>query len=369
MRINIKPIFILFFLIFSGPVLSAPPKSLTGYTYIDFYDFVARYNTRNRNVVGGIYGEKKIDLNTTNFTTYIQPAEKYITFLEYRSTSRRVDIYQRPFLLNWFKMSHLDKNFSSEDTAESILADENFDLFYTATMYSARGKSYYILTQKPISDAMARDLKNGEPIQVYMWNLGQYSQDIPVFLIVGYEKAPSVTQAVQDQFYFQKYLPILKNDILSRRYDKASGNIDMLLKKYPGNLDLKLNQCLIYNQTNLFDKSITCYRDVIRLDSKNYDAYYGISMAYYNNPRLSQKVKSQNIVENTNKALELIQSAASSTSGSLAMAMYNSYYLRAMAKLEIGDKTAIDDLMAVYNNEPALVDSGSVEIFKKRLGI
>lgn len=366
---KLKLVIIIFFLFLTNSAFSITETELREYKYIDFFDFVSRYNTRNRNVVSEVYGGKKIDLGSLNYVTYKQPPEKYITFLEYRGASRRVDIYQKPFLLTWFKMSHLDKTFLSDDTAETILADQNFDLFYTATMYSYKGKTYYLTTQKAVSDAMQRELRNSETVKVYIWNLGQYSSDIPVFLIVGYERTSIISKDIQDQIFFQRYTPILRSDIFNRRFDKAKGSIDLLLKQYPGSLDLKLNQCLILNETNFFDSSISCYREALKVDPKNYDAYYGISMAYYNNSKLSTKVKAQNILENTSKAIELIQSLTAKPSGSLSIIMYNCYYLRAMAKLDLGDKTAIQDLMIVNQSEPALVSTDSIEIFKKRLGM
>lgn len=369
MQLKIRPLFFAILLFFCGKAFALTEEELKEYKYINFYDYITSYNARNKNVVNGAFNDKKIDITSTASTTYLQPVQKFITFLEYRGASRKIDTYQKPFLLDWFKISNGSKSISDDDTAESILADENFGLFYTSTMYSTRGKNYFITTQKAVNDLMEKELKLGDVIKVYIWNLGQYSSNIPVFVIVGYEKSPTISQAIRDKMYFQQYLPTLKNDIFNRRFDKAKGNIEMLLKKYPNDLDLKLNLCLIFNQTNFFDKSIACYKEVLKADPRNYDAYYGISMAYYNNNKLNAKARANYVIENTNKAIELIQSVTTSPVGTLAMIAYNSYYLRAMAKIELKDKTAIHDLTIINQNQPTLVSKESIELFKKQLGI
>ena len=66
-----------------------------------------------------------------------------------------------------------------------------------------------------------------------MLNLGQYSSDMSVFLVICYEKTAKISQAIQDKMYFQQYFLVLRNDIFNKRYDKAKGSIELLLKKYP----------------------------------------------------------------------------------------------------------------------------------------
>lgn len=361
--------FILLFIFILKPCFSMTDEELRQYVYVDFYDLVSSYNVRNINIVEGAYNEKKISVGNSGFTTYLEKTKKYITFLEYRGASRRIDTYQKPFLLDWFKIANNAREFTLDDSAESILADENFGLFFTSTMYSTRGKTYFITTQKAVNDSMEKNLKLGEKIKVYMLNLGQFSNNIPVFIITGYEKAPTISQAVQDEIYFRQYFPVLKEDIFNRRYDKAKGNIEMLLKKYPNNIDLRLNLCLIFNQTNFFDKSISCYKDVLKIDPKNYDAYYGISTAYYNSASSNQKSTATLIIENTTKAIDIIESLTAKPIGSLAMIKFNCYYLRAMAKITLNDKSAINDLEEVNKNHPTLVSSQAIDLFKEQMGV
>lgn len=369
MYTKIKAFILIFCLSLTNPVFSMSEEELKQYTHIDFYSFISSYNARNINLVKGAYEKKKIEVGNSGFTTYLEPVQKYITYLEYRGSPRSIDTYQKPFLLDWFKISNNSTDLMTDDSAESILADENFGLFYTSTMYSTRGRTYFITTQKAVNDAMARELRNGEQIKVYLWNLGQYSANMPVFIIVGFEKAPTIGQAIQDEMYFKQYFPTLKEDIYNRRYDKAKGNIEMLLKKYPNNIDLKLNLCLIFNETNFYDKSISCYKEILKADPKNYDAYYGISTAYYNNGGLNRRAKADLIIKNTSNALEIIQSLTINPTGSLAIITYNCFFLRAMAKIDIKDTSALDDLMTVHKNHPTLVSSESIEYYKKQLGI
>ena len=369
MKTKIIPIFFITLLFLIKPCFSMTDEELKQYTYVDFYDLLSTYNVRNINIVEGAYNEKKISEGNTGFKTYLERPQKYITFLEYRGAARQIDTYQKPFLLDWFKISNNVKEFTLDDSAESILADENFGLFFTSTMYSTRGKTYFITTQRSVNESMEKNIKNGEQIKVFMLNLGQYSNNTPVFIITGYEKSPTITQAIQDEMYFRQYFPVLKNDIFNRRYDKAKGNIEMLLKKYPDNIDLKLNLCLIFNQTNFFDKAISCYKEVLKVSPRNYDAYYGISMAYYNSKSSSSKIKAQNIIENTTTALEIIEGLTARPIGTLSMIRYNCYYLRAMAKIELKDKTAIDDLEIVNKGQPALVSTQAIDLFKQQLGI
>lgn len=362
---------ILFFTFFNTlSVFSEEQNEMDGFIYIDFYDFITTYNIRNRNIVEGAYNDKKVDLSSTFFTTYLEPAEKYITFMEYRGADRDIDIYQKPFLLDWFKISNSKKEYKSDDTAESILADENFKLFFSSTMYSTRGRAYFITTQRAISDTMKKNVKNGELIKLYMLNLGQYSSDIPVFLVIGYEKTAKISQAIQDKMYFQQYFPVLRNDIFNKRYDKAKGSIELLLKKYPDNMELRLNLCLIYNQTNFFEKSINCYKQVLKENNRNYDAYYGLAMAIYNSSKKKNNAdKMQEVIKYATKSYEIINSLTLQPTGSLAMIYYNSLYLRAMAKLSLNDKTAIDDLIKINKKQPTLVSEISLNIYKKMLGL
>ena len=341
-------------------------EELKQYTYVDFYNFVSSYNINRKTYVNGKFNDKIINITTQTSNVYLNPVEKYITFLEYRGASRNIDVYQKPFLLDWFKLSNSSYEITDYSNAESILADENFGLFYTSTMYSTKGKNYFLITQKAVNDLMEKELKIGDKIKVFIWNLGQNERNMPVFIVVGYEKSPTISKAIQDEIYLKDYLPSLKDDIFNRKYDKVKGNLEILLKKYPNNIDLKLNLCLIYNQTNLIKKAIACYKDVIKKDPRNYDAYYGISVSYYNS-RNQDKNRTNLIIENTTKAIEIIQANILRPIGSVAMIMYNSYYLRAMAKIINKDETAIDDLMLIHQSQPALVSKESLDLFKLKL--
>jgi len=356
---------------FTVPSFSMTQEEMEGSVYIDFYDFVTSYNSRKLNIVEGIHDDKKIDISSSPFITYLNPPEKYITFLEYRGAVKNVSIYQKPFLLDWFKNLYPSYKQNSS-TAESILADTNFELFFDLISYSTKGKAYFIATQKSVGNDMAENLKIGDLIKVYLLNLGQNTDsDIPIFLIVGYEKTTSISQSIKDKIYFQQYLPILKNDILNRRYDKAKGKVEMLLKVYPNNTELKLNLCLIYNKTNFFEKASDCYKEILEEDPKNYNAYYGLAMVYYNDSKneINKDLILENIIENTTKAIDLIDNLTQNPQGSMAMIYYNALYLRAITKTEIKDKTAIDDLEKVYEEQPNLISSDSINVFKKYLGL
>ena len=93
-----------FFFNFSLSFAEEEQKEMEGFAYIDFYDFITTYNVRNKNIVNGAYNNKKINLKSSSVLTYLEPAEKYITILEYRGSDRDIDIYQKPFLLDWFKI-------------------------------------------------------------------------------------------------------------------------------------------------------------------------------------------------------------------------------------------------------------------------
>lgn len=367
-------IFLTFIIIcsfFTTSGFSMTQEEMEGFTYIDFYDFITSYSSRSKNVVGGAYDDKKIDILGSSFITYLNPPEKYTTYLEYRGTIKNVSVYQKPFLLDWFKV--LNSSYTTNNsTAESILADTNFELFFDLISYSTRGKSYFIATQKAIGNDMAENLKIGDLIMVYSLNLGKYdNSDVPFFLIIGYEKATEISQAIKDKMYFQQYLPTLRDDILNRRYDKAKGKVELLLKTYPDNLELKLNLCLIYNKTNFFEKSMNCYNEIIEKNPKNYNAYYGLAVVYYNNSKseANKELVSQNIIENTTKSIGLIDNLTKNPQGSMAMIYYNALYLRAIAKIEIKDETAIDDLEEVHANQPTLISSDSIDKFKKFLDL
>lgn len=369
-----KIVFLILFcfcLNFSLSFAEEAQKEMEGFIYIDFYDFITTYNVRNKNIVSGAYNNKKIDLRSSSALTYLQPAEKYIAFLEYRGSDRDIDVYQKPFLLDWFKISNSKSEYTNDDTAESILADENFKLFFTSTMYSTRGRAYFLTTQRAISDNMKKKVKNGELIKLYLLNLGQYSSDMPVFLVIGYEKTAKISQAIQDKMYFQQYFPVLKNDIFNRRYDKAKGSIELLLKKYPKNMELRLNLCLIYNQTNYFNKSIDCYKKILQENDRNYDAYYGLASAIYNSSKKSTNNtdKMKEVIKYSTRSIEIINSMTNYPRSSLAMIYYNSLYLRAMAKISLGDKTAIDDLIKINEKQPTLVSSVSILLYKKMLDL
>ncbi|HSQ97666.1 MAG TPA: hypothetical protein VLL98_03005 [Rickettsiales bacterium] len=353
------------------PVFSLTQEELKGAIYIDFYNFITSYSSRNKNVVEGAYEDKRIDVSSTSFITYLNPPEKYITYLEYRGAVQNVSAFQKPFLLDWFKVLSSTYMHQNDSTAESILADTNFELFFSSISYSTRGKAYFLTTQKAVSDDMANNLKVGELIKVYLLNLGQYNNSMPVFLVIGYEKSATISQAIKDKMYFQQYFPVLKNYILNRQYDTAKGNIELLLKKYPDNVELKLNLCLVYNKTNFFDKSISCYKEVLLQYPKNYNAYYGIAISYYNSTQNSMGTtqRMQNVIDNATMAIGLISNLTPDPQGSMSLIYYNSLYLRAMAKLYFGDKTAVDDLTEVYEAQPILVSSDSIGTVKKILGI
>lgn len=339
------------------------------YTYVNFNDFLTSYNSNVVNLITSKYDDKIIDITGNSTATYLNPAEKYISFVEFRSSKKNVDTFNKIFLLKWFKLVNNNTTYLDENTAQGILADGNFDALYTSYLFSSKGRTYYVITQKVLGNIIEKDVKNGETIKIYFWNLGQYQNNTPVLIIVGYEKVSKIQKGIEEEIFFREYLPNLKSDILNRKYDKAKGNIEMLLKQYPNNLDLKLSLCLVFKETNFFTKSISCYGDIIRQDSSNYDAYYGIASAYYNDPSSSLKSKAQLIINNTNKALELIENLSNNTTGSLALIKYKSYFLRAMAKIALNDKSAINDLEKINKEQPVIVSDESLRLYRKQLGI
>ena len=86
-------------------------------------------------------------------------------------------------------------------------------------MYSTKGKNYFLITQKAVNDLMEKELKIGDKIKVFIWNLGQNERNMPVFIVVGYEKSPTISKVIQDEIYLKDYLPSLKDDIFNRKYD------------------------------------------------------------------------------------------------------------------------------------------------------
>ena len=215
---------------------------------------------------------------------------------------------------------------------------------------------------------MEKDIRNGESIKIYYWNLGQYQGNDPILVIVGYEKG-KITKQIETDIFFREYLPYLKNDILNGKYDKAKGNIEMLLKQYPNNMDLKLSLCLIYKETNFYAKSIACYSDLIKQDSQNYDAYYGLASALYKDPSKVLKDKARTIMTNATKALDIIEGMPDNNSGSLALIKYKSYFLRAMAKISLGDKSAINDLEKINQEQPVIISNESLKLYKQQLNM
>lgn len=339
------------------------------YIYVNFNDFLTSYNANKINLITSKYDDKIIDITGNTTAVYLNPEEKYASFVEFRTSKRNVDTFNKIFLLKWFKLVNSQTTYLDENTAQGILAEGNFDALYTSYLFSSKGRTYYVITQKVLGNIMEKDVENGETIKIYFWNLGQYQDNTPVLVIVGYEKVSEIQKDIKDKIFFREYLPNLKSNILNRKYDKAKGNIKMLLKKYPNNIDLKLSLCLIFKETNFFSKSIACYNDIIRKNPDNYDAYYGLASAYYNNPNSSLRSKAQIIIQNSTKALELIESSSDNTVGSLALIKYKSYFLRAMAKIALNDKSAIKDLEKINNEQPIIVSDESLRLYKEELGI
>ena len=94
-------------------------------------------------------------------------------------------------------------------------------------------------------------------------------------------------------------------------------------------------------------------------------------MATYNSAKNSSDINSKmrSVINYSTKSIEIIQSLTTKPQGSLAMIYYNSLYLRAMAKINFRDKTAIDDLILVNKEQPELVSSDSIDVYKRILGI
>ena len=338
------------------------------YTYVNFNDFMTSYNANVTNLVSGTYDDKIVDITGNTTAVYLNPPEKYASFVQFRNSKRSVDTYNKMFLLRWFKLANTQTDNVTENTAQDILADGNFDALYRSYLFSSKGKTFYIITQRALGELMEKDIRNGESIKIYYWNLGQYQGNDPILVIVGYEKG-KITKQIETDIFFREYLPYLKNDILNGKYDKAKGNIEMLLKQYPNNMDLKLSLCLIYKETNFYAKSIACYSDLIKQDSQNYDAYYGLASALYKDPSKVLKDKARTIMTNATKALDIIESMPDNNAGSLALIKYKSYFLRAMAKIALGDKSAINDLEKINQEQPVIISNESLKLYKQQLNM
>jgi tetratricopeptide (TPR) repeat protein len=215
---------------------------------------------------------------------------------------------------------------------------------------------------------MQSELKIGDKVVIYMLNLGQNSSDIPTFLIVGYEKTSNTSKDDLDGAYFEEFFASIKSDFENRRFDKAKGRLEMILKQYPNNIDAKLNLCLVQSKTNFYSNAISCYNDILKNNPNNYDALYGLAMAHYSNSG-SLKTKAINTINYTTKAIENINRLTNNPKGSLAMLYYNAYFLRGLAKVDINDKTAIDDFYIVHSKQATLMSIDSLNYYKKLLKV
>jgi len=353
-------------------------SELKEYNYISFRDYILSYEKERSVVLDDSYSNKKINLNNKNNTfnnlnldEYFNPAKKYATFLEYRSGIKRLDNESREFLLKWLKISSEDENFYDDNLSlENAMADQDLDLLFTSVLFSTGGKTYYFVVQKTIADSMNLNLKIGDNIKLYIQNIGKYHDaSIPVFLVVGYEKVSIMPTNIQNKIMLDEYYSTIQNDIYEKNFSKATGEIEFLLKKYPNDINLKLNLCLSYRQTNLFTKSISCYNDILKIDPNNYNALYGLSSTYYIKAPVNDTITMQNIVSNMNKVLSIIEGINQNPTGSFGILYYNSKYLRGMAKINLMDSTGINDLIYVNQKMPALIGSEIIEYYKKKLDI
>ena len=81
-----------------------------------------------------------------------------------------------------------------------------------------------------------------------------------------------------------------------------------------------------------------------------------------------------NMSENENlnfksKSAGLIENLSNNTTGSLALIKYKSYFLRAMAKIALNDKSAINDLEKINKEQHVIVSDESLRLYRKQLGI
>ena len=56
------------------------------YTYVNFNDFLTSYNSNVVNLITSKYDDKIIDITGNSTATYLNPSEKYISFVVYRSS-------------------------------------------------------------------------------------------------------------------------------------------------------------------------------------------------------------------------------------------------------------------------------------------
>jgi hypothetical protein len=361
-------LFILFFLIVGNSFAITIDEAKDFYA-IDFYDFILRYKINRKNYVSGITKGKKIDISSLGsasslgLATYIQPAEKYSAYLEYRGNIRELSVQSKSFLNEWFKLANFSNNSIDNN---SYLPNQNFNLYFVLSSFSVAGRNYNFIVQKTISNLLKNSVKNGELIKVYLLNIGENEFEEPIFILLSFEKVKEALKIVKNKTNLEDSLKKIEADILAEKFDKAKGNLEILLKTYPNNIALKLNLCSAFNGLKNYINSISCYNEILKKEPENYEALYGISLAIYNSSNVELKNNAKQIIDFTSVVIKEIEKI-SQKSARITMLNINSHYLRAMAKISLNNKSAINDLEFIAEEQPEIIGSDIVEIYKKQL--
>lgn len=345
---------------------------LEQYRYVNFQELADSYKEDEREIVQDILSDKKIRINnehTKYFNRiYYEPARRYITQIRYLGQFRDLSKNNKEFLINWNKVKNLEKFNIRKNRVDQIGVEEGLENFYEEMLITYNRQVEWV----PIQKIIAEDLKKSLPsagtqyIHIHFLVIGRINRELPIMIITNYDLPSKIKKEQREKADYEigydevSNILRLKNPNYTRR---ALLRMTALQRKYPDNDKIKADVCLLTRLDADYEGAIQCYKNLLSQNIKIFEVYYGLGVTQYYHNVSNNEVMYRESVSNLTKAIGLFSSSGDE------QALYNALYARALAKIKLRDKTAIDDLEKINRIRPDLVSVSVIENVKTELGV
>ena len=313
-----------------------------------------------------------LKLKTDNIEKiFFYPPKRFITKATYTGIyNQKIGYNNSKFLEDWIESKYLDsKEINTEEdftnTTLTSLNTQQFNLFYDEIVLISGGKRFNCLIQKDASNRLHGEKSNAEYIFEFITLGYDRNNNESYILITNYERADSKKQFKEYEVVEADYINARKA-VENKQYDYALTKMNMLISKYPENIEYKQDYCNILlaksfrTGAKISENVIGCYNDILRKYNSP-EVNYILATIYYNDGTMLPSTKNKLVIKHTTSAIDSISMKNVKLSPREAEVYHNSLYLRGISKINLKDSSGYNDLKLLQKERPDLIFNGIFE--------
>lgn len=283
--------------------------------------------------------------------------------------SAPVEIFSGKDLLFRMKVRYLDKirNLSEENIDNIRLTEKAFPWLSPKPstisskeilVKSQDGKKYWLPIQDVLINPLKKEIRKNQKIYIYALSIRhKINKSYHCYSSYFINEFQQVTKESLKKDNISKLYAQGQLLIKAGKVKEAEEKFKKILKLDPKHDDALSNLCLLQEKVKKnYSEALICYDDVIEMDKNAYEAFYSKANIFLTQNKPNQSLEEINNAISLMKKLKLPKNA-----------LANAYYLRAVSKIKLNDKSSIKDLEKVNKLIPNRVSKEVMENIKKKM--